>query len=161
MTGYFELDEVGQEVAAGLFARAERKRPDFEKAVRLVRNEIEPENYSLVIDFLGAVGRAAGSFTSRAQAFIQRLADAIGAGQTRGSAASPTFDEVIVRSYRTLELEPGARLEEVRAAYRRLALDYHPDKVETLAAGFREYATARMQAINEAYQVLKAHLAGK
>ncbi len=161
MTGYFELDEVGQEVASRLFARAERKRPGFEKAARLVRDEIEPDNYSLVIDFLGEVARAAGAFTSRDQAFIQRLADAIGAGPTRGGAPSSTSEDVVVRSFRTLELEPGARLDEVRAAYRRLALDYHPDKVETLAAGFREYATARMQAINEAYQVLKAHLAGK
>lgn len=33
-----------------------------------------------------------------------------------------------LRWYRTLELEPGATLEEVRKSYRRLLKQYHPDK---------------------------------
>lgn len=35
-------------------------------------------------------------------------------------------------AYKVLEISPTATNEEVRAAYRRLALKHHPDKVATL-----------------------------
>jgi hypothetical protein len=50
--------------------------------------------------------------------------------------------------YRTLQVEPSADLETIRAAYRRLARVYHPD------LNPRPEAAARMRAINAAYAVL-------
>ncbi len=51
--------------------------------------------------------------------------------------------------YRTLELEPSASLQEIKKTYRRLALQYHPDKNSN-----DPYATARFTEIKEAYEVL-------
>ena len=50
--------------------------------------------------------------------------------------------------YRTLQVEPSADLETIRASYRRLARVYHPD------LNPRPDAAARMRAINAAYGVL-------
>jgi hypothetical protein len=50
--------------------------------------------------------------------------------------------------YRTLQVDPGADLDTIRAAYRRLARVYHPD------LNPRPEAAARMRAINAAYAVL-------
>ncbi|HEU0235705.1 MAG TPA: J domain-containing protein [Candidatus Limnocylindrales bacterium] len=50
--------------------------------------------------------------------------------------------------YATLGLRPGADASEVRAAYRRLARQYHPDR-----SGDRR-TTERMQAINRARAIL-------
>src|SRR2546422_5365368 len=50
--------------------------------------------------------------------------------------------------YRTLEVAPNADLEVIRAAYRRLARQYHPD------LNPRPEAAERMRAINAAYRVL-------
>ena len=49
--------------------------------------------------------------------------------------------------YRTLGIAPGASLNEIRSAYRRLAKQYHPD-----AAG--ERALPRFLAIQAAYERL-------
>ena len=51
--------------------------------------------------------------------------------------------------YRILQLDPSAEPAAIAAAYRRLALKYHPDKNKS------DGATARMQEINEAYQILR------
>lgn len=50
--------------------------------------------------------------------------------------------------YRTLQVDPSADLETIRAAYRRLARAYHPD------LNPRPEAAVRMRAINAAYAVL-------
>lgn len=50
--------------------------------------------------------------------------------------------------YRTLQVDPSAEPEIITAAYRRLALKYHPDSNKS------PDAVRRMQEINEAYEVL-------
>jgi len=50
-----------------------------------------------------------------------------------------------------LELEPGASLQEVKAAYRELCLIWHPDKNPVRVS---ERATKKLQLLNEAYQWL-------
>jgi DnaJ like chaperone protein len=58
-------------------------------------------------------------------------------------------------AYKTLELEPEANVEEIKKAYRRMAMKYHPDKVHNLGEDFRKSATEKFRTINEAYESLK------
>ena len=51
-----------------------------------------------------------------------------------------------------LELSPDASVEEIRAAYRRLIGQYHPDKVASLGRELRELAEAKSRDIQLAYQ---------
>ncbi len=51
--------------------------------------------------------------------------------------------------YTILELQPSASLDEIKKAYRRLALIYHPDK-----NGNDAYAAAQFTEIKEAYETL-------
>lgn len=51
--------------------------------------------------------------------------------------------------YKILELEPSASLTEIKKAYRRLALQYHPDKTNN-----DPYSAAQFTDIKEAYEVL-------
>lgn len=58
-----------------------------------------------------------------------------------------------------LGLAPGADPERIRAAYRRLAKAWHPDKF-TGDPALQASATARMKAINAAYAALRSVPAG-
>lgn len=53
-------------------------------------------------------------------------------------------------AYKVLEIDPSATNEEVRAAYRRLALKHHPDKVATLGEDVKKAAEEKFQQINNA-----------
>lgn len=56
--------------------------------------------------------------------------------------------------YKVLGLDRGASAEEIRHSFRRLASEYHPDRVATLPIEFRELAHEKMTAINAAYNNL-------
>jgi hypothetical protein len=66
---------------------------------------------------------------------------------------------MIEKAFRTLGLEPGAKPEEIRAAYRRLAKRNHPDKF-AYDPRQQAQATTRMKEINAAYRALRPYLEG-
>ncbi len=56
--------------------------------------------------------------------------------------------------YEVLNLPAEASRDEIRAAYKRLVRQYHPDKVAHLGEEFRVLAERRFKEIQEAYQTL-------
>ncbi len=56
--------------------------------------------------------------------------------------------------YEILGLQPGASVAEIRAAHKRLAAQYHPDKVQHLGEEFQQLAHERFVAIQKAYDSL-------
>ncbi len=58
-------------------------------------------------------------------------------------------------AYKILEVEPTASDDEVKKAYRRMAVKYHPDKVEHLGPDFQKIAQEKFKEINAAYDGIK------
>jgi DnaJ like chaperone protein len=58
-------------------------------------------------------------------------------------------------AYKTLEIEPSATNDEIKKAYRSMAMKYHPDKVGDLGEDVKKSATERFRTINEAYEAIK------
>jgi DnaJ like chaperone protein len=58
-------------------------------------------------------------------------------------------------AYTALEIEPTATNDELKKAYRRMAMKYHPDKVANAGEEIRQQATEKFRGINEAYEHIK------
>lgn len=71
----------------------------------------------------------------------------------RGGAQTAAASEE--RYYSILGLQSGAGADEIKKAYRKLSMQYHPDKVGHLGEEFRQVAEEKMKELNEAYNHLK------
>ena len=58
-------------------------------------------------------------------------------------------------AYTILEISPSATDDEVRAAYRRMAMKYHPDRVSTLGEDVQKAAAQKFQQVHDAYEKIK------
>jgi DnaJ-domain-containing protein 1 len=54
----------------------------------------------------------------------------------------------------TLGVSTNATEAEIKAAYRRLVSEWHPDRLNNMAKELREIATERQKTINQAYELL-------
>ena len=63
-------------------------------------------------------------------------------------------DTHVKSPYEVLSISPNATQEQIRKAYKSLAVKYHPDKTAHLGPEFQKLADKKMKEINEAYERL-------
>lgn len=118
-------------------------------------------NYSTrleLLHFLFDLANTDGEFADSELQMIERVAGAlrVSAADYRALAALYQKSKDPNWAYVALEIEPGATNDEVKKAYRRMAMKYHPDKVAGAGEEMREKATEKFRAINEAYEHIKS-----
>ena len=66
----------------------------------------------------------------------------------------------VKRAFEDLEMLPTEDRDTVRAGYRRLIAQYHPDKVAHLGVELRRVAEAQTKRLIAAFNVIEGHLTG-
>ncbi|MDR0941930.1 MAG: TerB family tellurite resistance protein [Bacteroidales bacterium] len=61
----------------------------------------------------------------------------------------------IENAYKVLEITENASDEEIKKAYKKMAVKYHPDKVSHLGEEVQKSATEKFKKVNEAYEKIK------
>jgi DnaJ-domain-containing protein 1 len=98
----------------------------------------------------------------RRAAWLQRCAEEpFGGWRAQEPVANETTSDegegmTLGRAMRLLGLTAASTREQVRAAYRRMAGEWHPDRVAGRAEAVRQAATEQMAEINEAYRILRS-----
>jgi hypothetical protein len=90
-------------------------------------------------------GNASGSYETRRDEQRARTSHGNTAEEAPNRPRTP---------YEVLNLPPDADQETIKAAYRKLANQYHPDKVSHLGKEFQDLAERKFKEIQEAYQEL-------
>lgn len=66
----------------------------------------------------------------------------------------PYVDVTLQEAYRTLGIRESATDDEVRQAYRKMALRYHPDRVEVQGEAAREETEKKFREVTEARDII-------
>ncbi|MDO9153113.1 MAG: TerB family tellurite resistance protein [Paludibacter sp.] len=117
-------------------------------------------NYSAklqLIRLLFDIAYADGEVNNNELIIIERISDIFRITHLDFESLKAPFVKNIDKNwvYKALEIEPAATDEEVKKAYRRMAMKYHPDKVNNLGEDVKKSATEKFRSINEAYETLK------
>jgi DnaJ like chaperone protein len=85
---------------------------------------------------------------------LENIADAIGLQKADAESIMAQFKPDNDKNYKILEISPDATNDEVKKAYRRMAVKYHPDKVATLGEDIQKAAEEKFKAVSQAYDAI-------
>lgn len=85
---------------------------------------------------------------------LETIATCIGLSKTDSDSIMAHFRPSNDSNYRILGITPNATDEEVKKAYRRMAVQYHPDKVATLGEDVQKAAEEKFKVISQAYKAI-------
>jgi DnaJ like chaperone protein len=109
-----------------------------------------------VLEGLMHVAAADGGLHPREDAYLKAVSDRFGFSDSEFRFFRARFIKDCDNPYDVLRLDPKASNEEIKAQYRRLVLNNHPDRLMAsgVPAEFIDLATRKLAAINAAYETI-------
>ena len=120
-----------------------------ESCRQIARNMDYPARLQL-LNFLVLIAQADGSIDQAEIVALKEAAQWMGLSPTEVDALLHLEGDSLDDAYKVLGVSPQATDDEVRRAYRRLALEHHPDRVAKLGDDVRRAAEKKFQEINAA-----------
>ena len=115
-------------------------------------------NYSQrlqLFQYLVSIATSDGDFSASEKSVLEAIASAIRLTSTDAASIIAMYYKETDSAYTVLEIPPSATDDEVRSAYRRMAMKYHPDRVATLGPEVQKAAEEKFKKIQEAYAAIK------
>jgi DnaJ like chaperone protein len=103
--------------------------------------------------YLVSLGACDGLLQSETDV-LEVIASYIGLSKSEVDSIFAQFRPSNDSNYRILEIDPSASNDEVKKAYRKMAIKYHPDKVATLGEDVQKAAEEKFKAVNQAYEAI-------
>ncbi len=108
-----------------------------------------------LIHMLFGVANADGRIPQSEQNVIKQIAFALRLSTYDFESVLNMYVKSTESAYKILEVEPTASNDEVKKAYRKMAIKFHPDKVTHLGDEFQASAKEKFQKVNEAFENIK------
>ena len=115
-------------------------------------------NYSQrlqLFHYLVQIAMADGFFDKKEKGVLEAIGATIGLSQQDYASVISMFYKETGAAYTVLGISPSATDEEVRTAYRKMAMKNHPDKVATLGPDVQKAAAEKFRQVQEAYEAIK------
>ena len=108
-----------------------------------------------LVHYLFGIAQADGHVHDSEINLIEHMASYLGVSEKDFLSIKAMFVKETSSAYQILEIEKSATDDEVKKAYRRMAVKYHPDKVTHLGDEFQKAAKEKFQKVQEAYDAIK------
>lgn len=120
-----------------------------------IGNSMDYSSRLQLLHLLFNLSLADGHINTAEFEIIERISGYVGISSTDFLSIKNMFIPDTDSSYKILEIERSATNDEVKKAYRRMAMKYHPDKVSHLGEDFKKNADEKFKKVNEAYEKIK------
>ncbi len=128
--------------------------PLYEVCEQIRQNMAYPMRLQL-LHYLFGISRADGKVDQSEIGVIQQIAGYLGISDKDFESIRAMFHKDTGSAYKILEIDRDASDDEVKKAYRKMAVKYHPDKVSHLGEKFQKAAKDKFQKVQNAYEQIK------
>ncbi|MBR5091976.1 MAG: TerB family tellurite resistance protein [Bacteroidales bacterium] len=158
-------EERGRQMLKVLQQMVQRDIPIDQVCAQIKVNTDYSTRYHMV-DFLFGIGGADGEFHQTEINMLRLIAQYLGISASDytsiherhvGYSSNQSFTHSSNKKdpYRVLGIDSSATDDEVKKAYRRMAMKYHPDRVAGMSEEMQRNAAEQMKEINQAYETIK------
>ena len=131
---------------------------DYRAVAGQVRMNVTYSARLQLLHVLFSIAMSDGQMPEREMAVVKAIADAMGVYDSdfRSIMAMFSVSRNEDWAYEVLEIKKEATDDEVKKAYRRMAMKYHPDKLAGMGEDIKQQSTEKFRKINEAYEHIKS-----
>jgi len=144
-----------RKIIAQLFNEAKNSPQDGLSFARQFKDLIgfQPQVLQTMVHLLFRIALADGKFHPNEEAFIKDVSRIFGLSEYDYEQIKALFIKKSDSAYRILGLSSSASDEQIKAAYKKLVMEYHPDKLmaKGVPEDFIKIANSKMAEINNAY----------
>jgi DnaJ like chaperone protein len=116
---------------------------------------MQPQQRSILCQYLFGIAQSDGNVSKNEYDAIERIARLLNIPDYEFKQLKSMFWKDAADAYRVLGLDKNATDQELKKAYRRMAVENHPDKVANLGEQHQKAANEKFQKIQEAYETIK------
>lgn len=146
----------------------------IEKVANIIENNINQSSKVHLLQYLIGIAVADGEMSNSEMEVLRRIAQSLripqqtflsilamfnfqqeGGGYHRKTNPTNQNGISLDKAYQILGINVNATEPEIKKAYRKLAVQYHPDKVAQLGEEFQKGAKEKFQKVQDSYEVIK------
>jgi DnaJ like chaperone protein len=127
----------------------------LQKICNDIRMRMQPEVRIQLVHYLFGIAKADGHVADSELTVIKQIAQWLGISHLDFESVKNMFYRNVDSDYKVLGIEASASDEEVKKAYRQMAIKFHPDKVVQMGEEYQKGAKEKFQKIQEAYDAIK------
>jgi DnaJ like chaperone protein len=120
-----------------------------------IRVRMQPAVRTQLLHYLFGIAKADGDVSPSEVNVISSIAKMLHVSQGDFQSVKNMFYRNVDSDYKILGVESDATDEEVKKAYRKMAVKFHPDKVAQMGEQYQKGAKEKFQRIQEAYEAIK------
>ena len=120
-----------------------------------IRSRMPSEVRVKLIHYLFSIAKADGDVATNEMNVIQKIATMLGVSAVEFESVKNMFYRNVDSDYKILGVESSVTDEEIKKAYRKMAISFHPDKVATMGEEYQKGAKEKFQQIQDAYEAIK------
>ncbi len=132
-----------------------QKEVDIKSVGEQIRINMNASARLQLLHFLTGIAMADGHVSSDELKVLREISVALGIPVNDSESVFAMFDKGLDAAYQVLEVDKNATDEEVKKAYKRMAVKHHPDKVSSLGADIQKAAEEKFKKIQQAYDTIK------
>lgn len=145
----------GEREALAIIKDLLNKNIEVEQVCNQIRMNMNVYSRTQLLYFLFGLAKADGVVCNHEISLLDKISDLLGIDATTYQSIKSMYYDDLNSAYSILGINSTATNEEVKKAYRKMALENHPDKVGYMGEDIRKAAEKKFMAINEAYEKIK------